>query len=85
MNKIKRYTPEVDHERGNPYAVMAESPVGRYVESDDYERLADICRRLIDADARGVIISSDRKGTWNVMQELKAELGTVPDAGDKHV
>lgn len=31
--------------------------------------------QLLDAQARGVVMSSDKTGTWNYMQELKAMIG----------
>lgn len=54
---------------------MAWADDGPFVLASDYDALAARVRLMLDADARGVVMSSNKDGVWNHMQELKKLVG----------
>lgn len=85
MSKIKRWLAvPIDRLDGVRLVEIEGVGVDFFVKANDYDRLHSLCVRLIEADARGVLMSSDKSGTWNVLQEIKAEIGDAPREGASH-
>ena len=66
---IKRYTPFIDDNDGNPYAKMAENPYGRYILAADVEKEYEV---EISADAT-IVAEVTTSVTVNALSNDEAE------------